>query len=197
MTQSSSVSCNTNGFYNPPSSRNELTFGRRSTCLISYSTPLQICLHLELFRKSEPHHLRRRHPCLKYQCLAPLPKHIQLSTDEASSLPTPRELSWASGYILLKHKTFTIISLARTGQSRACAQHQSLPECSTTSLCQSVCQTGQRRKRRLKLLDSLVSGACLWKENHTFPHPGQAEPNNNQHLFLTHSFPVLPAYLLN
>lgn len=47
----------------------------------------------------------------------------------------------------LNHKTFIIISVARTQESSAFALHQPLLKGSTTSLCQSVHQVGQKTQR--------------------------------------------------
>lgn len=95
-------------------------------------------------------------------------------------------------YFPLNHKTFIIISLARTQESSAFALHQhNLPLSSSLS-------SGPKDTKGGLNSWTYWFEACLYKkDNHTFLHPRKDEPNNSHHLLLTHSSPVLSTYLLN
>lgn len=112
-----------------------------------------------VLKKSGIHYLHHGHPHLKSQCLTPLLKHTQRSSDEASSSPTPRQLSQASEYIFL-----WIIKHLLSSLWQGCRRAVPLP---CTSLCLKAAQPpfvnqfvkwAKKHKGRLKFLYLLVWG---------------------------------------
>lgn len=189
MPPSRSAPFHANGFYNPP----RLTFGRRSFLIQPLSWSAHIWSTKEEWNPLSP----PRSPPPEILVLShSSPKaHSQKQWWGILSSLTPRELSQASEYIfpwIIKHLLWSLWQGCRRAVPLPC-----------TSLCLEAAQppfVNQFVKNTKGALNSWTYcfEECLYeKDNHRFLHPIKDEPNTSHHLFLTHSPPVLPPYLLN